>query len=216
MDGARDSSKLLNDTYNFRGDTRISAPGTANWRTGVESDLDKLFKANAEGRKLTLSLLDDHSEVPVAPTAESAVAHPNEGVLPNTRYPDMSAAAHPNEGVLPNERYMNSEIENIINQGDSSPVNVAVEQDKGWGAVFDELRRTGTIDIPTDKYKPFMRQVWPELKKLAYDDKYQTPVAYLDRFNRVRMNTPPYGTIHPGALRLIAQYASRNNYDLVA
>jgi hypothetical protein len=237
MDGVRDSSKLLNDTYNYHGDTRISAPGTANWRTGVEADLDKLFKANAEGHGFSRSTLDTHTDsaadihsassseahmnegtapsVRYGDTVTTADVHPEEGVAPNVRYVDFSGEAHPNEGVLPNERYADSAVERIIAKADASDINMT-SQSQRWSEVFDRLRAENVVNIPKDKYASFSRQLWPRIRDMAYTDRYHTPVAFLDRHNTLRMNMSPNGILHPDALRRVVELARLDDYDIAA
>ncbi len=226
----REAFSSVNDLYDkFGGKGVFEVKGTSGKWVPLElteHDKNNIWIMQDSGRVRLTDAAHTYLDNAYHPSAgqsgvSDVIAHPNEGTLPSSggRGDYMVAQgveAGPNEGVLPNERYINTAIERIINEGDSSPVNVAVEQGKGWGSVFDSLRDGGVIDVPKGQYAPFMRQVWPELKNLTYDDRYNTPVAYLDRFNRVRMNTPPFGIVHPDALRLIAQYAEKNNYDLVA
>lgn len=54
---------ISNDTYLFGHDVRISAPGEANWRSGVGEDLQRLFQAHSNGHSLSPNALNHHTDI---------------------------------------------------------------------------------------------------------------------------------------------------------
>lgn len=79
------------DTYLFNGhDVRISAPGEANWRSGVGEDLQRLFQAHENGHSISTDTLNHHTDISKVVT----------GDYPNATAEDIANANHTDASIL--------------------------------------------------------------------------------------------------------------------
>jgi|GEM_PF-5590157 len=100
-----------------------------------------------------------------------------------------------------------------IAEGRASNITIATNGEH-WSNVIDKLKQAGITDVAKDKYRPVLRQLWPQIKGLEYTD--GTPVASLNRHGELIMNESPTKVLHPEALRRLVRLLYKNHYDLVS
>lgn len=136
------------DTYLFNGhDVRISAPGEANWRSGVGEDLQRLFQAHENGHPISSHSLNHHTDI------NKVVA----GDYPNATAEDIANAQHTDASILKVQHtdiskvvggnYDNATAADIANAHMATPAHVVPHTDASNVVVSGDYNNATAADI---------------------------------------------------------------------